>query len=92
MKTIKVMRDGGPATAEELQCAVDDKPLPPSTCSAMETRIRDALRISRSWRETYAIKGDTEQCPFAAGQIDAFEAVLKWMHESQQPQVKNECR
>ena len=33
MKTIKVMRDGRPATAEELQCAVEGKPLPPSDCS-----------------------------------------------------------
>lgn len=32
MKTITVMRDGRPATAEELNCAVDGKPLPPRTC------------------------------------------------------------
>lgn len=34
MRKIKVMRDGRPATAEELQCAVEGKPLPPSDCSA----------------------------------------------------------
>lgn len=31
MKTITVMRDGRPATADELQCAVEGKPLPPLT-------------------------------------------------------------
>ena len=35
MKTITVMRDGRPATAEELNCAVDGKPLPPLTGSAL---------------------------------------------------------
>ena len=33
MKTITVMRDGRPATAEELNCAVEGKPLPPLTGS-----------------------------------------------------------
>ena len=33
MKTITVMRDGRPATAEELNRAVDGKPLPPLTGS-----------------------------------------------------------
>ena len=33
MKTITVMRDGRPATAEELNCAVDCKPLPTLTGS-----------------------------------------------------------
>jgi Protein of unknwon function (DUF3310) len=33
MKTITVMRDGRPATAEELNCAVAGKPLPPLTGS-----------------------------------------------------------
>lgn len=31
MKTITVMRDGRPATVEELNCAVEGKPLPPLT-------------------------------------------------------------
>lgn len=33
MKTITVMCDGRPATDEELNCAVDGKPLPPLTGS-----------------------------------------------------------
>ncbi len=33
MKKITVMRDGRPATAEELNCAVEGKPLPPLTGS-----------------------------------------------------------
>lgn len=39
MKTIKVMRDGRPATAQELQCAVDDKPLPPVSGSVIVALI-----------------------------------------------------
>ena len=33
MNTIRVMRDGRPATDEELQAAVEGRPLPPSDCS-----------------------------------------------------------
>ena len=31
MKKIRVMRDGRPATAQELRCAVEGEPLPPSS-------------------------------------------------------------
>ncbi len=41
MKTIKVMRDGRLATAEELQCAVDGKP---SIGSASAFDLLDALK------------------------------------------------
>ena len=34
MNTIRIMRDGRPATDEELQAAVEGRPLPPSDCSA----------------------------------------------------------
>lgn len=33
------MRDGRPATTGELQCAVDGKPLPPRTGSALQTLL-----------------------------------------------------
>lgn len=50
MKTIKVMRDGRPATAEELACAVDGKPLTPLTGSTfVVTAYRWGLRDAHSY-------------------------------------------
>ncbi len=39
MNTIRVMRDGRPATDEELQAAVEGRPLPPSACSPQIVQI-----------------------------------------------------
>ena len=39
MNAIRIMRDGRPATDEELQAAVESRPLPPSTCSALGEQV-----------------------------------------------------
>lgn len=52
MKTIKVMRDGRPATKEELECAVEGKPLPPRTgCAVSQSRkiLHDLMDKRRPW-------------------------------------------
>jgi hypothetical protein len=41
MKKITVMRDGRPATAEELNCAVEGQPLPPVTGSVNPELYRE---------------------------------------------------
>lgn len=57
MKTIKVMRNCRPATAEELQCAVEGKPLPPAEGSAHAVRMQLLYRIGNELDRAYAKHG-----------------------------------
>jgi hypothetical protein len=61
MKTITVMRDGRPATAEELNCAVQGKPLPPLFGSPAKPEIAVVIdhgetgRRVREFRESLGV-------------------------------------
>ena len=77
MKTIKVTRNGRPATAEELQCAVEGKPLPTILPESgkwsppwfiwgeRELTIADKIKLLLGWKIYVRFDAPSGQCSAA---------------------------
>ena len=65
MIRIKVTRDGRPATAEELQAAVDGRPLPPQLDGDNAAQV-----VSGSWDELYKGRDGKERVVLLREQYD----------------------
>lgn len=76
------MLDPDKTFAEQRVAPHDRAGLAPAHGSALEKRIRDAMALSESCKDSYAKNGHGSQYSYARGQIDSFQAVLNWMSEA----------
>lgn len=81
MKTIKVKRNGRPATQEELQCAVEGKPLPPFIG---DPQLSESMM---AWSKAWKLDGDLCRCAKCLRGIIISRMYESFQHASGCPQA-----
>ena len=97
MKTINIMRDGRPATQEELQAAVEGRPLPPVRSDALLA----AAEFHEKWAEDMAARAERETHRFdgkpddfwadAAKHMEWANAMRRAANDQADPQKRSEA-